>query len=76
MRKLSTVNIFSKLEAKSLFHKILAVSPCSSRFCRHPPYPRVRKSFEIMILSERRKKMLRDINPTEGTYEVQCYGVQ
>src|ERR1700676_2394813 len=46
-------------EAKSLFRKILALSPCGSRFCLDPSIPNRAKSIETNILAEPYQKKCR-----------------
>src|SRR6202049_3508900 len=43
-------------EAKSLFHKILALNPYGSRFCPDPSMPNRAKSIKTNILAERYQK--------------------
>ena len=42
--------------AKSLFRKILAISPCGSRFCAESRQPLNANSFKMNILGESSKK--------------------
>jgi len=56
MPAFSTAKSCYKSEAKSLFRNILAATPCGSRFCPDPPYPRARKLFAMKILDKRIEK--------------------
>jgi hypothetical protein len=45
-------------QAKSLFHKILALNPCDSRFCLMPGIPNRAKFIETKILAEGYQKKI------------------
>ncbi len=52
----TTVQGGSKFGVKSLFHNILDISPCGSRFWQDQPLSLSDKSLEINILEKRAKK--------------------
>jgi hypothetical protein len=54
--------------AKSLFRNILAVSPCGSRFCRHPLRQKRTKSFRINILRSLIEKMWSDRSQAKSLF--------
>jgi len=51
------------LEGKSLFQKILRVSPCGSRFCTHPARSTPSKSLRMNILEKSKEKKWRRPSP-------------
>jgi hypothetical protein len=56
----------SQPEAKSLFRKILRISPCGSRFCPGSATPAPASPLGMSILGEWRKKISTDIRYDPG----------
>ena len=68
INKFSTTDLVSgpQSEAKSLFRKILPISPCGSRFCPGSAIPRAYKSLGMSILRKMEKKHRQISNMNHG----------